>query len=83
MKNRLQYLYSITVFTGALVTAYLMMSNDLNARIAYRGVQAPQLRKEASIDPSLTSLFEVEKGLDDMSANSKEKKRVPSQLLFK
>lgn len=51
-----------------------MMSNDLNARIAYRGVQAPQLRKEASIDPSLTSLFEVEKGLDDMNANSKEKK---------
>jgi hypothetical protein len=80
MKNRLQYIYSITVFFGALITAYLMMDNDLKGRTPYRSVKAPSLTTEASVDPALGSLFEVEKGLGNMGEKPIDKSRVPSQM---
>lgn len=81
MKNRLQYIYSISVFLGALITAYLMMNNDLNARVPYRSLTAPQLVTEASVDPALNSLFEVEKGLGKIDETTPVKKRIPSQMV--
>lgn len=81
MKNRLQYIYSITVFFGALITAYLMMDNDLKGRTPYRTVKAPYLTSEASVDPALGSLFEVEKGLGNISEKPVDKSRVPSQMI--
>lgn len=81
MKNRLQYCYSITVFLGALVTAYLMMNNDLNARSPFRPATQTQLIMEAGVDPALNSLFEIEKGLGKIDENRLDKKRIPSQMV--
>ena len=80
MRNRLQYLYSISIFLGAFVTAYLMMDRDLKSRVPYRVVQAPAMVSEANIDPALGSLFEVEKGLDKLNQSENVKKRIPSQM---
>ena len=80
MRNRLQYLYSITVFLGAFVTAYLMMDRNLNARVPYRPVQTPAMVSEANIDPALGSLFEIEKGLGKLNQLEKDQKRIPSQM---
>jgi hypothetical protein len=81
MRNRLQYIYSITVFLGALITAYLMMDNDLKAQAPYRTVKAPSLTTEASVDPALGSLFEVEKGLGNINERPFEKRRNPTQII--
>ncbi len=66
---------------GALVTAYFMMNNDHNTNVSYRTVKAPQLTIEASVDPALNSLFEVEKGLGNISESRSDRKRVPSQMI--
>jgi hypothetical protein len=70
---------------GAFVTAYLMMNNDLHVRVPYRSVNPPQLTTEASVDPALNSLFEVEKRLGNMSneTSAGSNKRVPSQMGYK
>ena len=78
MKTRLQYAYSITVFVGVLLTAYLMMNKEGNARIPLRAVQAPSYRTEATaLDPAVNQLFLME---DQLSKLPKEKikSRVPS-----
>ncbi len=80
MRNRLQYLYSISVFLGVLVTAYLMMDNSFNARIPYRPINSPQLVMEANLNPGLDSLFEVEKGLGKMDEGKPKQKRIPSHM---
>lgn len=80
MKNRLQYLYSISVFIGVLCTAYLMMSSEGNKFTSNRTVQGPYLRTEAGIDPALSSLFEVEEVLESLPQEDlKAQKRVPTQ----
>lgn len=80
MRNRLQYLYSMTVFLGAFITAYLMMDRDLKSRVPYRSVQTPSFIAEASVDSALGSLFEIEKGLGTLNQTDKPQKRVPSQM---
>ena len=66
---------------GALVTAYLMMNNDMKFYAPYRAVKPPQLTNEAGVDPALNSLFEVEKGLGNISDSQNGNKRVPTQML--
>jgi hypothetical protein len=80
MKNKLQYAYSITVFIGVLLTAYLMMNRDGNARIPFRSFESPSsLRTEAQVlDPSLNQLFEMENALNKRKGIASPKKRVPS-----
>ncbi len=76
MKNKLQYVYSILVFFGALVTSYLMMDREGNARIPLRIYQGPYFRSEAVVvDPALNRLMEMENELRNMR---KEKIRIPT-----
>lgn len=84
MRNSLQYAYSILVFCGVLVSAYLMMSSETNARIPMRSFQAPTYRPEsASVDPALNQLFEMESALSNMpsKANPEAQKRGPAKSL--
>lgn len=82
MRNSLQYAYSILVFCGVLVSAYLMMSSETNARIPLRTFQSPTYRPEsASVDPALNQLFEMETALSNMPAkpHAEPQKRVPAK----
>lgn len=64
MRNTLQYAYSIAVLSGVLVTAYLMMNKEGNARIPLPEFQSQSYRTEAlSVDPGVTQLFEMEDAL--------------------
>jgi hypothetical protein len=80
MRNKLQYAYTITVLVGVLMTAYLMMNQDGNARIPVRSFQSPAtLRTEAQVmDPGLNQLFEMENALTRRKGVVAPKKRVPS-----
>ena len=82
MKNKLQYAYSITVFMGVLVTAYLMMNREGNAHIPMRALPGPSnLRTEAFVlDPGVNQLFEMEDALSKLPRNSEPamQKRAPS-----
>jgi hypothetical protein len=79
MKNRLQYIYSIGVFCGVLVTAYMMMNQDESAHLPVRTFQSPALRAEAtSFDPGMTQLFEMEDAINKIRKDKPEAKRVPS-----
>lgn len=77
MKNKLQYAYSISVFIGVLITTYLMMNKEGNARVPLRAVQAPPtLRSEASVvDSAVSQLFQVE---DQLSRLPGEKSQSPT-----
>jgi len=79
MKNKLQYAYSITVFAGVLVTAYLMMNTDNASRHQLGGVSSQSLRSEATmVDPAVRSLFEMEDELSKLPRNREELRR-PTQ----
>ncbi len=80
MRNKLQYAYSITVFVGVLLTAYLMMNRDGNAHIPFRSFEAPAtLRTEAQVlDPGLNQLFETETALTRNKSVVPAKKRAIS-----
>jgi len=79
MKNKLQYVYTITVFIGVLFTAYLMMNTDTNARIPFRTVETAPLRTDAQVlDPGLNQLFEMENALNRRKDLTHSKRRVPS-----
>ena len=85
MKNKLQYAYSITVFAGVLVTAYLMMNREGNVRMPVRTLQGPSLRTEALVlDPAVNQLFEIEDALSklpqDKPITSTPLKRSPSDM---
>ena len=80
LRNRLQYLYSISVFFGVLVTAYLMMNNEGNAVLPARSVQAPTYRSEATIvDPAVNQLFEMEDALSKLPGEKAEDARTPTE----
>ena len=73
MKSKLQYLYSITVFFGVLVTAYMMMSGQEDQLLLIRNqTRAPSLRStEAQIlDPALSQLLEVESALNQLQESN-------------
>ena len=82
MKNKLQYVYSISVFIGVLFTSYLMMNQDGNARTPLRSVQGPGLRTEAlALDPAVNQLFEMENAISKLRKEKQETlKRVPSDM---
>jgi len=66
MRNTLQYLYSILVFSGALTTSYLMVSqNELRnqTRTAQNIDSKDTYRREAAFDSAVSNLFEVENAL--------------------
>lgn len=85
LRNRLQYLYSIVVFVGVLVTAYLMMNSENQREPLLRAFQAtsPVYRPEAAtLDPGLNQLFEMEQVLSKMrKERTEEQKRLPTQAL--
>lgn len=80
MRNRLQYAYSISVFMGVLVTAYLMLDRDLNANIQARPMEVGSFRAtEGAVDPALGRLFEMEAELSKVRQPRLDlKKRVPT-----
>jgi len=80
LKNRLQYAYSITVFCGVLVTAYLMMNKEGNARIPLPALQGPSAyRTEASaLDPGVNQLFQMEDQLSKLPSDRGQRRR-PSE----
>jgi hypothetical protein len=82
MRNKLQYVYSITVFLGVLVTAYLMMNREGGARIPLRTLESPVYRTETMVvDPALNQLFEVEDALSKVPTKPTPEgtKRVPAK----
>lgn len=83
MKAKLQYAYSIAVFTGALITAYSMMSREGSGRLPLASMENPSLRSEASIlDPAVRQLLETENALAiGVQSNSPEMVLVPKTRL--
>ena len=83
MRGTLQYVYSISVFLGVLVTSYLMMNRDNTADVAGRAIAAPALRSEAStLAPGLSQLMEMEDAITKFRREPPEvaKKRAPSDI---
>ncbi len=79
MKNKLQYAYSITVFCGVLITAYLMMNKESNARVAMPSMAPQSLRSQAAIlNPSLNQLFQTEDQLSKLPVEKTQPRR-PSE----
>ena len=78
MRYGLQYLYTISVFIGVLVTAYLMMNNE-NTAVASGRVTPPPiaLNDVAGIDPTVKQLIEMQFALNsiDFGIHVNEKKR--------
>ena len=81
MKNTLQYIYSISVFTGVLITAYFMMNNESDSRHPVRLVQTPGYQMEATFDPAVSRLFQIEGALAEIKKKQSEieAKRFPTQ----
>lgn len=79
MRSKLQYIYSISVFVGVLVTSYMMMSKDDSARLP-QTVQTPGARFDASVaDPAVQSLIDIEKALRGLKKEKPvSQKRSPS-----
>ncbi len=64
MKNRLQYAYSILVFIGVLLSAYLMLEREKNDRLPLQALSPnPQLKEATVMDPVVNQLFEFEEAL--------------------
>lgn len=67
MRNRLQYIYSILVFFGVLVTSYLMMGEEGYARLPLPLFQAsvPTFQRQATlgVDPAVNQLFKFQDAL--------------------
>lgn len=79
MRGRLQYLYMLSVFTGALFTAYLLMHEHVYNPIPQRDFTAiVPLRAEAQIlAPGVLRLMETGEALKLIP---KESPTVPRQL---
>ncbi len=80
MRNKLQYAYSIVVFAGVLVTAYMMMNREGSIRTPFASMSPTTLRSEATmVDPAVSSLFEMEDALSKLKKDKKEELiRVPT-----
>lgn len=86
LRTKLQYAYSIVVFSGVLVTAYLLMSRETNGRIAASTYPTPQARTEGSLlDPGMSSLFEAETALTKLKKDGPDAEidRLPTQIVPK
>ena len=83
MKNRLQYLYTITVFVGVLITAYMMINSEGSSHLPLRAMDTPNptFRSEATVDPALQELFQMEAALGQIKKDKNiSEKRMPSQV---
>ena len=80
MRNKLQYIYTISVFAGVLLTSYLMMNREGNTKAPLRTVQTPALRTDAMpLDPAVSQLFEMEDAIYKLRKEKTEpQKRAPS-----
>jgi hypothetical protein len=87
MRNSLQYIYTILVFSGALTTSYLMIAQQEmrnQTRTAQNLDSSRSYRREAAFDSGVTNLFEIENALarvpaqtDRMPADSRRKSNEP------
>lgn len=77
MKNRLQYIYSIGVLAGVLVTAYSMMSQEGNANTPFRALSGPSsYRMESAVaDPALRQLMQMETSFSGLKVYRAEELR--------
>lgn len=78
VRNKLQYIYSISVFFGVLLISYVMIHREINARITLPSVPGNSNRMDASpvVDPVVNQLFEVESALSRVPVpKTKEEKR--------
>lgn len=89
MRNRLQYLYSISVLVGVLITAFFMMDQNGNTYVRMQATQESSYRSEASAgDSALSGLFAIESELVDRAGSQirrmpSDAKRPKSFRLFK
>lgn len=68
MRGKLQYLYSIGVFVGVLLSTYMMMSHDGSSRLPlhiFQGTQDGRAMQASVVDPSVDQLFEFEEALSN------------------
>lgn len=84
MKNKLQYAYSISVFVGVLLTAYMMMNQGSGPLGPNRNFQNGSYRSEAQAgDPAVSKLLEMENALAKVPSSKpreKDDSRVPSEV---
>ena len=84
MKNKLQYAYSISVFVGVLLTAYMMMNQGAGPLGPNRNFQNGSYRSEAQAgDPAISKLLEMENALAKVPApklKDKDDDRAPSEV---
>lgn len=84
MKNKLQYAYSISIFVGVLLTAYMMMNQGSGPLGPNRNFQNGSYRSEAQAgDPAVGKLLEMENALAKVPASKprdKEDARSPSDV---
>jgi len=85
MKNKLQYAYSISVFVGVLLTAYMMMNQGAGPLAPNRNFQQNgAFRSEAqAVDPAVSRLLEMENALAKVPKDkpkSPQEERAPSEI---
>ncbi|MCB0405217.1 MAG: hypothetical protein KDD51_10565 [Bdellovibrionales bacterium] len=74
MRGKLQYLYSISVFVGVLLSSYMMMNHDGNSRLPlliFQGTEDGQAAQASVVDPSVDQLFEFEEALSNQVLEDK------------
>lgn len=82
MKNKLQYAYTISVFMGVLLTAYMMMNQGATLSVPNRNFQNGGFRAEAqAVDPAIRQLLEMENALAKVPKEKAKDERVPSEVL--
>ncbi|MBI4404695.1 MAG: hypothetical protein HY537_11065 [Deltaproteobacteria bacterium] len=78
-RNKLQYLYSIGIFLGVIVTSYFMIDRESNARLPANSFQGTQWRADSQVaDPALNQLLEMERALSRIRKDREDElKRKP------
>ncbi|MEZ4750753.1 MAG: hypothetical protein R3B54_09045 [Bdellovibrionota bacterium] len=74
MRGKLQYIYSIGVFVGVLLSSYMMMNHDGNSRLPlliFQGTQDGRPTQASVVDPSVDQLFEFEEALSNQVLDEK------------
>ncbi len=79
MKNKLQYAYTISVFMGVLLTAYMMMNQGATLTSPNRNFQNSSFRAEAqAVDPAINQLLEMENALAKVPKEKAKEDRLPT-----
>ena len=64
MRNRLQYLYSVAVLMGVIVTSYLTMSQDGSTRLQLSGQNGAYRVDAGLVDAPVNELMQLGKDLN-------------------